>query len=46
MNRTPVETLVTDFANIIWSLPNLFLKMFDPIIEQNFSFLFLPDFLG
>ena len=45
MDRTPIETLVTDCANI-WSLPNLFLKMFDPIIKQNFSFFFFSRFSG
>ena len=43
--RTPMETWVTDCANVIWSPTNLFFKMFAPIIKQSVNFDFL-DFLG
>ena len=43
--RTPMETWVTDCANVIWSPTNLFFTMFAPIIKQSVNFDFL-DFLG
>ena len=44
-DRTPMETWVTDCANVIWSPTNLFFKMFAPIIKQSVNFDFL-DFLS
>ena len=44
--RTPIETSVAGCACITWFLPNLFFKRFDPIIKQNFYFLFFFRFSG